>query len=59
MPASQVLADSIFGNNFGESPFSDVQLAIAYTLKLIIDEEDAESYPQDVDDFCSALARAP
>ena len=39
--------------------FSDVRLAIVYTLKLIIDGEDAESYPQDVDDFCSAMARAP
>ena len=42
-----------------QPPFSDVKLAIAYTLRLAIDEEDAESYPQDAGDFCSALARAP
>ena len=48
----------IFGKDLGEPPFSDVKLAIAYILKLIIDEEDAESYPQDVGDFFTTLARA-
>ena len=59
VPASEVLSSCPFAKDFGEPPFGDIRKTINYIWELLIDEEGADSYPADVDEFSTALACTP
>ena len=45
--------------DFGEPPLNNIQRALKYMLAVLILEEDSDSYPENVGDFCAPRARVP